>query len=89
MQEVEDASQAMEQRGSRKDQSRLLEIWKATAHSMVPSMPSVSHNLLLLLAQDQIGELKIIATEARNHLYAVLKDTELWQEALQSECCLR
>lgn len=31
-----------------------------------------------------MGELKILAIEARNHLYAVLKDTEIWQEALQS-----
>ncbi|KAL8902501.1 MAG: hypothetical protein Q9207_004658 [Kuettlingeria erythrocarpa] len=67
MKEVEDASQAMEQRGGRKDQSRLQEIWKVTAHT-----------------QDQVGELKILAIEARNHLYAVLKDTEVWQEALQS-----
>ncbi|KAL9606342.1 MAG: hypothetical protein Q9179_000468 [Wetmoreana sp. 5 TL-2023] len=35
--------------------------------------------------KDQVGELKILAVEARNHLYAVLKDNEAWQEALQSE----
>ncbi|KAL8935197.1 MAG: hypothetical protein Q9216_005540 [Gyalolechia sp. 2 TL-2023] len=34
--------------------------------------------------KDQVGELKILAVEARNHLYAILKDTEIWQEALQS-----
>lgn len=45
-----------------------------------------SRGLLLPLAQDQVGELKILALEARNHLYAVLKDTEVWQEALQSKC---
>lgn len=32
-----------------------------------------------------MGELKILAVEARNHLYAVLKDTEAWQEAFQSK----
>lgn len=31
-----------------------------------------------------MGDLKILALEARNHLYAVFKDTEVWQEALQS-----
>ncbi|KAL8726303.1 MAG: hypothetical protein Q9166_006805 [cf. Caloplaca sp. 2 TL-2023] len=35
--------------------------------------------------KDQVGELKILAVEARNHLYGVLKDNEAWQEALQSE----
>ncbi|KAL8731236.1 MAG: hypothetical protein Q9181_004364 [Wetmoreana brouardii] len=35
--------------------------------------------------KDEVGELKILAIEARNHLYAVLKDNEAWQEALQSE----
>ncbi|KAI4169205.1 MAG: hypothetical protein LQ343_005867 [Gyalolechia ehrenbergii] len=34
--------------------------------------------------KDQVGELKILAVEARDHLYKVLKDTEFWQEALQS-----
>ncbi len=89
MKEVEDASRAMEERGSRKDQSRLQDIWKVTAHSMIRSTLRPSRNLLPLLAQDQVGELKILATEARNHLYAVLKDTEVWQEVLQSECRLR
>ncbi|KAL8786279.1 MAG: hypothetical protein Q9213_002874 [Squamulea squamosa] len=32
----------------------------------------------------EVGDLKILAIEARNHLYAVLKDTEVWQEAMQS-----
>ena len=31
-----------------------------------------------------MGELKILALEARNHLYDVLKDTELWQKAMHS-----
>ena len=31
-----------------------------------------------------MGELKILAVEARNHLYAVFRDSEVWQEALQS-----
>ena len=35
-----------------------------------------------------MGELKILAVEARNHLYNVLKDTEIWQEALESEYTL-
>ncbi|KAL8953129.1 MAG: hypothetical protein Q9222_001012 [Ikaeria aurantiellina] len=34
--------------------------------------------------KDQVDQLKIIATEARNHLYAVLKDTEIYQDILQS-----
>ncbi|KAL8759680.1 MAG: hypothetical protein Q9184_003543 [Pyrenodesmia sp. 2 TL-2023] len=67
MKEVEEASQAMEQSRSQKDQSRLKEIRDVTVHT-----------------HDQVGELKILALEARNHLYAVLKDTEVWQEALQS-----
>ncbi|KAL8806456.1 MAG: hypothetical protein Q9182_001371 [Xanthomendoza sp. 2 TL-2023] len=37
-----------------------------------------------LYTRDQVDDLKILALEARNHLYAVFKDTELWQEALQS-----
>ncbi|KAL8836139.1 MAG: hypothetical protein Q9170_003032 [Blastenia crenularia] len=41
-----------------------------------------------MYTKDQVGELKILAVEARNHLYAVLKDTEAWQEALQSNCSL-
>ncbi|KAI4193013.1 MAG: hypothetical protein LQ350_008503 [Teloschistes chrysophthalmus] len=32
---------------------------------------------------DQVEELKTLAIEARNHLYEVLKDTELWREAMQ------
>ncbi|KAL8811796.1 MAG: hypothetical protein Q9223_007454, partial [Gallowayella weberi] len=36
-----------------------------------------------LYTRDQVDDLKILALEARNHLYAVFKDTELWQEALQ------
>ncbi len=35
-----------------------------------------------------MGDLKILAVEARNHLYAILKDTEIWQEALQGKCPL-
>ncbi|KAI4254830.1 MAG: hypothetical protein LQ352_002884 [Teloschistes flavicans] len=35
-------------------------------------------------AHSMVGELKILAVEARNHLYEVLKDTELWREAVQS-----
>ena len=31
-----------------------------------------------------MDELKILALEARNHLYAIFKDSEVWQEALQS-----
>ncbi|KAL9027570.1 MAG: hypothetical protein Q9196_003923 [Gyalolechia fulgens] len=67
MKGIEEASQAMEQSRSQKDQSRLKEIRDVTVHT-----------------HDQVGELKILALEARNHLYAVLKDTEVWQEALQS-----
>ncbi|KAL8686212.1 MAG: hypothetical protein Q9224_005519, partial [Gallowayella concinna] len=37
-----------------------------------------------LYTRDQVDDLRILALEARNHLYAVFKDTELWQEALQS-----
>ncbi|KAL8989180.1 MAG: hypothetical protein Q9177_001881 [Variospora cf. flavescens] len=37
-----------------------------------------------LHTKDQVGELKILAVEARNHLYNVFKDTEIWQEALRS-----
>ncbi|KAL9018869.1 MAG: hypothetical protein Q9185_003840 [Variospora sp. 1 TL-2023] len=37
-----------------------------------------------LHTKDQVGELKILAIEARNHLYNVFKDTEIWQEALRS-----
>ncbi|KAL8823067.1 MAG: hypothetical protein Q9191_006209 [Dirinaria sp. TL-2023a] len=33
---------------------------------------------------DQVGQLKILAVEARNHLYNVFKDSEMWQEVLQS-----
>jgi len=33
---------------------------------------------------NQLDDLKILAVEARNHLYAVFKDTEVWQEAVQS-----
>ncbi|KAL8688807.1 MAG: hypothetical protein Q9218_005372 [Villophora microphyllina] len=32
---------------------------------------------------DQVGELKLLTIEARNHLYAVLKDTEKCQEAMR------
>ncbi|KAI4247194.1 MAG: hypothetical protein L6R40_001537 [Gallowayella cf. fulva] len=67
MKKVELASQAMNERASQGEQSRLKEIRKVTSHT-----------------NDQVGELKILAVEARNHLYAVLKDTEAWQEALQS-----
>ncbi|KAL8876936.1 MAG: hypothetical protein Q9198_004952 [Flavoplaca austrocitrina] len=34
--------------------------------------------------KDQVGDLKILALEARNHLYAILRDTEVWQETLQA-----
>ena len=38
-------------------------------------------------AKNQVGDLKSLAAEARNHLYAVLRDTEVWQqEALQGRC---
>ncbi|KAL8973432.1 MAG: hypothetical protein Q9197_002331 [Variospora fuerteventurae] len=37
-----------------------------------------------LHTKDQVGELKTLAVEARNHLYNVFKDTEIWQEALRS-----
>lgn len=34
-----------------------------------------------------MGDLKILAVEARNHLYAILRDTEVWQqEALGGRC---
>ncbi|KAL8721257.1 MAG: hypothetical protein Q9225_002034, partial [Loekoesia sp. 1 TL-2023] len=36
-----------------------------------------------MYTKDQVDDLKILAVEARDHLYAVLKDTEVWQEALQ------
>ena len=28
-------------------------------------------------------ELKVLTLEARNHLYAIFRDTEAWQEAMQ------
>ncbi|CAL8580553.1 hypothetical protein XPA_006275 [Xanthoria parietina] len=40
---------------------------------------------LAVHTKNQVGDLKSLAAEARNHLYAVLRDTEVWQqEALQA-----
>jgi len=85
MKSVEKASQAMNEQASQRKHLRLKEIRNVTVQSMATSPPAESVSLIsFFLAKDQVGELKILAVETRNHLYAVFGDSEVWQEALQS-----
>ncbi|KAL8673282.1 MAG: hypothetical protein Q9168_002280 [Polycauliona sp. 1 TL-2023] len=36
---------------------------------------------IVMHTKDQVEDLKILAVEARNHLYEIFKDTEVWQQA--------
>ncbi|KAL8879871.1 MAG: hypothetical protein Q9192_008144 [Flavoplaca navasiana] len=77
MKNVEKASEAIDERVKRWEHIRLEDIRRISVHNWRVS-------LIVLSAKDQVGDLKILALEARNHLYAILRDTEVWQETLQA-----
>ena len=84
MKAVETASQTMSERASQREQVRLKEIRNVTLRSTCLPAQLLS-GIDIFQANDQVGELKVLAVEARNHLYAVLKDAEVWHEAIQSQ----
>ncbi|KAL8658228.1 MAG: hypothetical protein Q9226_001165 [Calogaya cf. arnoldii] len=84
MKNMAKASQAMDERAKQWEHIRLNQSWTLAKHSTADWQKAVDRKLTVFVANEQVGDLKILAVEARNHLYAILKDTEVWQEALQA-----
>lgn len=91
MKGVEGASEAMDDQAGLNQHVRLQDIRQVTWQSKDHFDRHGPQWLTSIAARSQLSnvercteELKVLALEARNHLYAVFRDTEAWQEVVQS-----